>query len=64
MVTPRILCKRCEATLDYVSLMTVAKPQDFVLAQCPYCYRIDTVPAEIWFKDAIVRESQSKREKV
>ena len=40
--------------LDFISLITVAKQQDFVLAQCPRCFKVDTVPTEIWFKDALV----------
>ncbi|MFA5714772.1 MAG: hypothetical protein WC998_03460 [Candidatus Paceibacterota bacterium] len=42
-------CRKCGATLAFVSLMAIAKPQDFVLVQCPYCKRIDTIPYEVWY---------------
>lgn len=44
-------CKKCDkkVQLNYVSLICIEKPQDYVLAQCPICKSVDTVPVEIWY---------------
>lgn len=56
-------CKKCDAhaNLKFISLIGIARPQDYVLVQCPKCFMVDTIPVEYWFYTAFV-DAKAKTE--